>query len=119
MSGRPALNSDTSPPRLLVVERRSREVHREVQREVQDESGSREARDGDSLLEVFEVVAVTDGIVRTRSAYLFELGEELAVRIEHAGSVTDAIARVRGHAGPAEDRITELEISDRSAPRAG
>src|SRR5579859_4942062 len=85
VSGRPALNSDPSPPRILVVS-------------------------GDSVLELFEVVEVADGVVRARSAYLFERGEELAVRIEQGGSASDAIARVRGHAGPTERRITELEI---------
>jgi hypothetical protein len=33
--------------------------------------------------------------------------------------VSDATARVRAHTGPDSARITELEISDRSPPRAG
>jgi len=56
-------------------------------------------------------------IVRVRSPFLFEIGEELAVRIEHDGVVSDATARVRAHVGPDDARITELEISDRSEPR--
>jgi hypothetical protein len=97
VSGRPALSSEASPPRLLVV-------------------------DGEARLEVFEVFEVVeagDDLIRVRSALLFELGEELSVRIVHAGTVSDATARVRAHTGPDEARVTELEISDRSAPRAG
>ena len=93
VSGRPALNSDASLPRVLVI-------------------------DGEAQHEVFEVVAIADGVLRARSAFLFELGEELSVRIEQGGSVSEATARVRAHAGPEHARITELEISDRSPPRA-
>ena len=66
--------------------------------------------------DVFEVVDVIDGIVRARSPFLFELGEELKVRIEQDGSVSDASARVRAHVG-SDDKITELELIDRSEPR--
>jgi hypothetical protein len=41
------------------------------------------------------------------------------VRIVHDGRISEATARVRAHTGPDEERITELEIFDRSAPRAG
>ncbi len=75
--------------------------------------------DGDGAHEVFEVVAAVGDVIRARSAFLFEIGEELSVRIVHDGRVSDATARVRAHTGPDEARITELEISDRSAPRAG
>ena len=75
--------------------------------------------DGDGDHEVFDVVAAVGDVIRARSAFLFELGEELTVRIVHDGRISDATARVRAHTGPDEDRITELEISDRSAPRAG
>ncbi len=94
MSGRPAPSSEASPPRVLVV-------------------------DGDGDHEVFEVVAAVGDVIRARAAFLFELGEELSVRIVHDGRVSDATARVRAHTGPDEARITELEISDRSAPRSG
>jgi hypothetical protein len=92
VSGRPALHSDTSPPRVLVV-------------------------DGDAQHEVFDVVDMAGDVIRVRSALLFELGEELSVRIEHGGSVRHATARVRAHTGPEAARITELELSDRAAPR--
>jgi len=92
VSGRPALHSDTSPPRVLVV-------------------------DGDAQHEVFDVVELAGDVIRVRSALLFELGEELPVRIERGGSVRHATARVRAHTGPEDARITELELSDRAAPR--
>jgi hypothetical protein len=64
--------------------------------------------------EVFDVLALAlaDGIARVRSPFLFEVGEELAVRIEADGRVSEATARVRAHVGPDDARITELEIWD-------
>src|ERR1051326_8370544 len=73
--------------------------------------------DDDKLYEVFEVVETDGAIVRVRSPYLFEIGEQLRVRIEEGGSVTDAVARVVAHVGPDDARVTELEISGRSDPR--
>ena len=92
MSGRPAPSSEASPPRILVV-------------------------DGDAQHEVFEVVAAVGDVIRARSAFLFECGEELNLRIDQGGSVSDAIARVRAHTGPRDAPITELELSD-CAPMA-
>ncbi|MBV8762326.1 MAG: hypothetical protein JO257_33865 [Deltaproteobacteria bacterium] len=59
--------------------------------------------------DVFEVIEVTDALIKARSPYLFEIGEELKLRIENDGSVKDAVARVRAHVGD-DDKITELEI---------
>ncbi len=59
---------------------------------------------------MFEVLGFTDTIVRVRSPYLFELGEELAVRVERDGQTTDTTVRVRAHVGPTDSRITELEL---------
>jgi hypothetical protein len=67
--------------------------------------------------DVFDVLGLLEGdisIVRVRSPYLFEIGEELSIRIEQDGLASDATARVRAHVGPDDARITELEISDRS-----
>ncbi len=71
------------------------------------------------LHDVFVVLGTIDAqsVLRVRSAFLFEVGEELGVRIEQDGSVSDAVARVRAHTGPADDRTTELEIFERSEPR--
>jgi hypothetical protein len=85
----PAAVSESSPPRLLVL-------------------------DGGQPHEVFDVLALADGIARVRSPFLFEVGEELTVRIEADGRISEATARVRAHVGPEEARITELEIWDRS-----
>jgi hypothetical protein len=84
----PAAQSEASPPRVLVL-------------------------DEDRPHDVFDVLAIDADVVRVRSPYLFEIGEELSVRIEQDGISTDAIARVRAHVGPSDGRITELEISDR------
>lgn len=92
MSSRPALSSEAPVPRLLVL-------------------------DGEAPLEVFDVVGIASNVIQVRSAFLFEIGEELSVRIEQDGSVSEATARVRAHRGPADTRTTELEISERSEPR--
>jgi hypothetical protein len=92
MSGRPALNSEASSPRLLVL-------------------------DDGTPHEVFAVVAISSTTIQVRSAFLFEVGEELSVRIEHDGTTSEATARVRAHLGPPDARLTELEITDRSKLR--
>ena len=87
MSGPPALHSHAPVMRVLVVE-------------------------GDAAHEVFEVVGHAGTVIQVRSPLLFEVGEELAVRIEHAGRVADATVRVRAHVGLAEAQVTELEVTD-------
>lgn len=94
MSRRPTLSSEASVPRLLVLE-------------------------GETPHDVFEVLGIAGNIVRVRSAFLFEIGEELTVRIEEDARVSEATARVCAHLGPDDARITELELSDRSLPHRG
>lgn len=65
--------------------------------------------------DVFDVVEITDSHLRVRTAYLFELGEELRVRLEQNGATFEATARVLAHSGTGADRITELELADRTA----
>jgi hypothetical protein len=89
MSGRPALSSEVSASRVLVLE-------------------------GETPHEVFDLLSITGSVIRARSALLFEVGEELTLRIEQGGSVWDATARVLAHVGLAADRVTVLEISERS-----
>jgi hypothetical protein len=95
MSGQPAPSGSTvgnAAPRVLLVE------------------------DGKTC-DVFDVIDLTDGVVRARSPYLFEIGEELRVRVEREGTVRDATARVLRHTGSDDDRVTELELADQSEPR--
>ena len=61
--------------------------------------------------DVFEVVEESKGLVRARSPFLFEIGEELELRIADGGTVTATTARVRAHVGEAADKITELELT--------
>ncbi|MDB4964302.1 MAG: hypothetical protein JWP01_4301 [Myxococcales bacterium] len=68
--------------------------------------------DGDQSHDVFEMLGIEDGIARVRSPLLFEIGEELAVRIEQDGGVTEHTVRVRAHLGPADAQVTELELLD-------
>jgi hypothetical protein len=67
--------------------------------------------------DTFDVVELAGDVARVRSPFLFEVGEELSVRIEDKGEVYEAQARVRAHTGPAELRITELELSEQTEPR--
>ena len=60
--------------------------------------------------DIFDVVEVTEGLLRVRTAFLFELGEELDVRVEKNGSSSEIRTRVRAHAGTGDDKITELEV---------
>ena len=95
MSGRPASEleaSSTARPRVLLV-------------------------DDGKATDVFVVLEQVDGVVRVTTPFLFEIGEELRVRVEENGSVTDATARVRGHVKRGDDVITELELADQSEPR--
>lgn len=89
MSSRPA-RSEASTPRLLVL-------------------------DDGRPLEVFDVLGLTEGIARVRSPYLFEVGEELAVRLEADGRVSEAVARVRAHVGRGDAQVTELELTELTA----
>ena len=67
-------------------------------------------RDGARTHDVFEVLGITDGVMRVRTPMLFEIGESIALRIEQDGTTTDAIYRVRAHVGAPETRVTELEL---------
>ena len=61
-----------------------------------------------STRDVFEVIAVEDQLVRVRTAFLFEIGEELKLSIERDGEATEAQARVLAHGA---DGVTELEVT--------
>ena len=78
------------------------------------EVGARSPRvlvvDGDQDHDVFEVLGITDQVARVRSPLMFEIGEELTVRVEQDGTATEMVARVRAHLGPADARVTELEL---------
>ncbi len=87
----PAAQKEASAPRVLVL-------------------------DDNKPHDVFDVLGTVDGegsIIRVRSPFLFEVGEELAIRIEQDGTTKDVRATVRAHVGPADARITELAISER------
>ena len=62
---------------------------------------------GDVRVDVFEVVEHGDSIISARSPFLFEIGEELQIRIESNGTSREATVRVRGHRA---DAVTELEL---------
>lgn len=61
---------------------------------------------GSSDHDVFEVVEVTDAAAKVRSPFLFEVGEVFTVKIDHK----ELVARVVGHSGPADAKVTELEL---------
>jgi hypothetical protein len=86
MSGGAAIESATASPRVLVL-------------------------DGDEAHDVFEVLGISNGVARVRSPLLFEIGEELGVRVEQDGKSTETTARVRAHIGPVDARVTELELT--------
>ncbi|MGE5182931.1 MAG: hypothetical protein ACM31C_12750 [Acidobacteriota bacterium] len=68
--------------------------------------------DDGQLHDVFDVVEITDTLVRARTPFRFEIGEEMKLRIERDGGTSDdVVARVRGHVG-GPDAITELELGE-------
>lgn len=74
--------------------------------------------EADHTVDIFDVIEVTDALVRVRTPYLFEIGEELIVRIERGDRSEDVHARVRAHVGapgdtPSTAKITELELEPR------
>ena len=71
--------------------------------------------DGERAHDVFVVLGITDGVVRVRSPLLFEIGEELSIRIEQDGTTSEVVARVRAHVGTAQQRVTELALIERPA----
>lgn len=71
--------------------------------------------DAGQAVDIFELVEVGETVARVRTAYLFELGEELRLRVENGGATFETTARVRAHSGAGDDRITELELGDRVA----
>jgi hypothetical protein len=73
--------------------------------------------DADKTHDVFDLVELTETLARVRTAFLYEIGEEMRLRVEHDGKTSDARARVRAHTGTADDKVTELELLERnSAP---
>jgi hypothetical protein len=70
--------------------------------------------DGAAAHDVFEVVELVGDVARVRSPLWFEIGEELRVRVERDGVVAERTARIRAHVGPADARVTELELSSGS-----
>ena len=89
------------------------------------------------------VVAASGDVVQVRSAFLFEVGEELGLQIEQDGKTSEVTVRVRAHQGLGgasnqapgqasnqapgasnqapgashDTPITELEISEGAIPR--
>jgi hypothetical protein len=64
--------------------------------------------DNEQAHDVFDVVEVNGRVIRARSAFLFEIGEELRLRVED----TERLARVRTHVADADGTITELELTE-------
>jgi hypothetical protein len=58
--------------------------------------------------DVLEVVALDGNKLRVRSPYLFEVGEELRIRIDDAGASREVTALVRMHDA---DHVSELELT--------
>jgi hypothetical protein len=70
--------------------------------------------EGGGTHDVFDLVERTPGLVRVRTPFLFEVGEELKLRVEDADKTTELVARVRGHVRNGESTITELEVGEPS-----
>jgi hypothetical protein len=69
--------------------------------------------DADRSHDVFDLVELTETTARVRTAFLYEIGEEMRLQIQADGKTSEALARVRAHTGSADDTVTELELIER------
>jgi hypothetical protein len=69
--------------------------------------------EGGQAHDVLDLVELSESLARVRTAYLFELGEELRLRIERDGTTFEVPARVLAHVGADDDKVTELELGER------
>ncbi len=69
--------------------------------------------DADKTVDVFDLVELTERVARVRTAFLFEIGEEMRLHVDHDGKLSEALARVRAHTGSADNKVTELELIER------
>ena len=69
--------------------------------------------DNGTPVDLFDAVQIADGVARVRTPFLFEIGEQLHVRVEDNGKTYDTHATVRAHTGPADARVTELVLEAR------
>ena len=66
--------------------------------------------DGGELLDVFDVVTLTEHSLRIRTGWRFEVGEELTLRITSGGAITDVRARVARHTRAGDDVVTAIDL---------
>jgi len=66
--------------------------------------------EGPGVHDIFDVVELTDAVARVRSPFLFEIGEQLKLKVERNGTTNEVLARVVSHAGPVDAKVTELEL---------
>jgi hypothetical protein len=74
------------------------------------------APDG-QLLDAFDVVALTEHSLRIRTAWRFELGEELTIRVTSSTGVTDVRAKVARHTRQGDDVITAIDLLEQQPIR--
>ncbi len=74
--------------------------------------------DADKTHDVFELVELTDTVARVRTAFLYEIGEEMRLRLEQeGGKAREALARVIAHTGAGDSKVTELELIEQTDAR--
>jgi hypothetical protein len=66
--------------------------------------------EGPGVHDIFELVELTDAVAKVRAPFLFEIGEELQLKVERNGTTKDVAARVVSHTGPVDAKVTELEL---------
>jgi hypothetical protein len=60
--------------------------------------------------EPFEVVTFEGAKLVVRGPLLFEVGENLRLKVERDGNVSEVKVRISAHAGSGEDVLTELTV---------
>ena len=74
------------------------------------------APDG-QLLDALDVVALTEHNLRIKTAWRFEIGEELTLRFTSGTGVTDVRARVARHTRQGDDVVTAIDLLEQQPIR--
>ena len=67
--------------------------------------------------DVFEVVSYEANKLLVRAPLLFEVGEQLRLKVERDGNITELKVRVDSHTGTGDDVVTVITVVESQAVR--
>lgn len=69
-------------------------------------------------IDAFEVVTLVEHSLRVRSVWMLELDEEVTLRVQRGGAISNVRARVARHVRSGADVVTTLDLLDEQPLRA-